>query len=275
MVSRSIEALLAVTTELRLIAAMWDHASEEVSLDWWSRNPAILVVGTDPAFEKTLSALIRMMFKRTSELLLAQGPDPTGRRSNWLVLDDLTAVGPLDGLRELCLRGGAGGCIVAATLQELGHVRHHYQREAEELLGSFFNQGLLRSDDVTAADWYNRTTPTERSPKAGVYRPAFLRDHFLNMPPAGPAGLHGAWRSDLGEPSLDNNGVVRKIATTWFGALSRDSTFDKLMPPAADVPGFLPRPPEHQRLRPFGKADYDRLQLRPPSSFMWGEKHAL
>jgi len=164
MMSRSIEVLLAFTTaELRLIAAMWDDASEEVSLDWWSKNPAILVVGTDLAFAKTLNALIRMMFKRTSELLLAQGPDPTGQRSTWLVLDDLPALGRLDGLEALCLRARACGCT------------------------------LLLS----------------------------------------------------------------------FGVFPGVSTFHELKP-HADTAGFLPRPPEHRRLRPFGEADYNRLQLEPP-----------
>jgi hypothetical protein len=294
---RSIRVTLAVLTkELRLIAAMWDHATEEVSLDWWSRNPAILVVGTDSTVDKTLKVLIRMMFKRTSELLLAQAPDPTGRRFNWVVLDELPALGQLVGLSDLCLRGRAGGNIVVATITAVGHIRQHYKDEAEGLLGQFFNRALLRTDDVATAEWEEKCVGncdmsqwfgnegTSWSPYSGqttnrgrseqrVTRPAFPKEDFQNMPPASAeVGIPGVWKSYLGEENIDKDGIVRKVVTTWFDILSREATFDKLVPSAADTPDFIPRPPEHQHLRPFTRADYVRLKLTPPSGFMKGTK---
>jgi hypothetical protein len=263
---KSIKILLAGTmADLRLIAAMWDHAPEEVSLDWWSKNPAIVVVGTDPAFAKTLNALIRMMFKRTSELLLARSPDPTGQRFNWLVLDDVTALGPLDGLSELCIRGRAAGCVLVTTLHVVGSIRELYKEQAGTLLDQFPNRALLRTDDVETAHWASEMLGPEGSIEKGLIRPVFSPYHFLNMGLPGRCGLQGVWTADLGESFIDRNGDVRDSTTAWSGVLSPEETFDQLVPPAADTAGFIPRPPEHRVLRPFTDADYRRLRLTPPS----------
>jgi hypothetical protein len=293
---KSIRVTFAVMTkELRLIAAMWDHATEEFSLEWWSKNPAILLVGTDSKVDKTLKALIRMMFKRTSDLLLAQGSDHTGQRFNLVVLDELPALGPgpLPGLSELSLRGRSGGTGVAVTTQAIGHIRKDYKEDTEGLLGQFFSRSFLRTDDVATAEWMEKCTGTceikewfgsrnksrgpdkretdsEGNSEQRVTRPAFSKEDFMNMPPARLGVLYGVFKSFLGGTYVEKNGETRETVTTWFDKLSRQATFDKLVPAAADTPDFVPRPAEHQHLRPFTRADYQRLKLKPPSGFMKG-----
>jgi hypothetical protein len=284
---QSIRVTLAVKlTELRLIAAMWDHCHREVSLDWWTKNEAVLVLGTDPSVDATLKVLVRMMFKRTTELLLARGTDRSGRRFNWLVLDELPALEHLPGLSEICLRGRAGGTNVLATVQSIADVRHFFKTQAAGLLGQFFNRAFLRTDDPETAVWMEQCTgqyeakewfenagsshgPGGRSVNQGwsqqrVSRPAFSREDFMNMAPASSAtGIPGVFKSYLGETALDDLGQVRNIVTTWYDALACDATFGKLIPADPNTPDFLPRPPEHQQLRPFGIDDCMRLKLRP------------
>jgi hypothetical protein len=223
------------------------------------------VIGTDWALAKTLDALTRMMFKRTSELLLAKGPDPTDQRSNWLVLDDVTTVGPLDGLPELCIRGRAAGCVLVTTLHGIGSIREPYKDQEGTLLDQFPNRALLRIDDVETAHWASGMIGPEGPSEKGLIRPVLSPHDFLNMGLPGRSGLQGVWTADLGESFIDSNGDVRESTTPWSGVLSPEETFDQLVPPAADTPAFIPRPPEHRVLRPFTDADYRRLRLTPPS----------
>jgi len=301
---QSIRVTLAVKlTQLRLIAAMWDRCRHEVSLDWWTRNEAVLVFGMDPSIDETLKVLIRIMFRRTAELLLARGPDDTGRRFNWVVLDELPALEHLGGLSELALRGRAGGTCVVAGVQSVADVRNFFKGSAAGLLGQLFNRCFLRTDDPETAQWMEECVGKceVKEPKethgaswtAGMFggeqnktlnqswseervtRPAFSREDFQNMAPASrKRGIPVVVKSDLGETTTDNHGQVREIVTTWFDTLPGDATFGKLIPADPETPKFLPRPPEHQRLRPFSRSDYARLQLAPPSEYMRRKKHA-
>jgi hypothetical protein len=247
----------------------------------------------DPNIDETLKVLIRMMFKRTSEILLARGSDDTGRRFNWVILDELPALKKRDGLSDLLLRGRSGGTAMVATIQAYGHVVQYYKDEADGLLGQFFSRGLLHADDVNTAEleqkstggfdtteWLgnqstsmgpgNTPTTSTGSSEQRVNHPAFSKDDFKKLAPAGPNGLQEIWRSDLGETFIDKDGKRYRIASTWFDVLSREQSFDRLIPPDADTPGFIPRPPEHQHLRPFDRSDYRRLNLTPPFGFMKG-----
>lgn len=98
------------------------------------------------------------MFKRTSEILLARGSDDTGKRFNWIVLDELPALKKIEGLSDLLLRGRSGGTVVVATIQAYGHVVQYYKDEADGLLGQFFSRVLLRTDDVKTAEWMQNST---------------------------------------------------------------------------------------------------------------------
>ena len=93
------------------IAAAWSRAQQKISLTKWVTENSILVLGNDEATRSALDAINRVIFKRITELVLAQSESHT--RRTWVFLDELRQAGKLDGLNSLLTMGRSKGACVA------------------------------------------------------------------------------------------------------------------------------------------------------------------
>ncbi|MFO0842356.1 MAG: type IV secretion system DNA-binding domain-containing protein [Gemmataceae bacterium] len=265
---KSIDTTIAAKlAELRILAAYWHHAKNQVNLrDWVEDQSSTLVLGMDPPIETTLQAFNRLFMKRLSELVLA-GPEGTQKRT-YVVIDELSALGgefPVPGLSDLCHRGRSRGARCAAVFQTIEDIRLIYKDHgAHALLGEFSNKLLLRTEDPAHAKWCSEVMGEtevweveETHGRGGtswrwvrVKRPLVLPSSFLTIAPANPQnGLSGYALSAYVDGAWEFN-----IPGDWVTAhLAGANPF---------VPAFVPRPAEHQYLPEFTDGDLARLKLR-------------
>jgi hypothetical protein len=155
--------------------------------------------------------------------------------------------------------------------QDIEGLRHVYGREpANELTGMCSNKAILRLDSPETAAWAAKvigdfealerrrsSIPDSNSGKSTTSseqlnkREAVLASELLSLPPTNRTnGLTGYYVSPF-------TGVFRSTLTA-------DQIDQSLLPPNRSIAHFVPRPPEHQLLRPFDAADLRRLGLKPP-----------
>lgn len=250
----------------RPVAACWDRSPRAVGLTRWVAEGGILVLGNDDACRTAVDAVNRAVFQRLTELLLGR-PEQAGV-STWVFLDEVREAGKLDGLGRLLTKGRSKGVAVVLGFQAVEGMRDVYgDRLADELVGQCGNKAVLRVESPATADWaaalfgdqevYDRLhgesaaglgVPTASVSDAPSRRPAVLPAEFFDLPRPGPrAGLAGYYLS----PAV---GAYRG-RQPWAEVAAR------LRPPAAGVPGYVPRPDADQFLRPWGPDDWDRLGL--------------
>jgi type IV secretory pathway TraG/TraD family ATPase VirD4 len=263
--------ITAKLAELRILAAYWHHAKNQVNLrDWVAKQSSTLVLGMDPPIETTLQAFNRLFMKRLSELMLA-GPEGTAKRT-YVVLEELPALGgefPVPGLSDLCHRGRSRGARCIVVVQTIEDIRHIYKDHgAHALLGEFSSKLLLRTEDHAHAKWcsevmgeteawekkesqtesdngFSITTSWER-----VKRPLVLPSSFLTIAPANP------------QNGLSGYGLSAYVDGAWKFNIPGGWVTEHLAGANPHVPAFVPRPPEHQYLPPFTGEDLARLKLR-------------
>ncbi|HEY4311539.1 MAG TPA: type IV secretion system DNA-binding domain-containing protein [Pirellulales bacterium] len=248
------------------IAACWDQANESLALSDWILSESILVLGFDPSIQLAMQVVNRAIYQRLSELLLAQN-ESTERRV-WHIADEAKVLGRL-ALPEVTTFGRGAGNRVVIGFQDIEGLRSVYGREAaHELTGECATKAFLRLDSPETAAWASQVIAdaevlerrrsgmkpenvsggsiTEQLQK----RETVLPGELLDMPATNRRnGLTGYYLSPF-------TGVFRSTITA--------KAIDDLTKPDASIPGFMPRPPEHQVLRPFDAADYKRLGLRAP-----------
>jgi type IV secretory pathway TraG/TraD family ATPase VirD4 len=278
---QSIQATLASKfQELRILAAWQARSRKRVSLRSWALHQnSILFLGMDATIQKTLTAFNRLVMKQLTNAVLS-GPDNNPNRT-YFALEEFPSLGgeePVPGWSDLVLRGRGPGARQIAVIQSVGDMRRIYGKElAEALLGQLGNKLLLRTDDPDHARWCSevvgrskternewtvtsgesstpRETTTNSSESVRRHRETddVVPPHeFQTLPPATPKnGIHGFALC----PYVD--GVWRfHYPGSWV---------NKHIPrPHPYVPGFVPRPAEHQLLAPFTADDLSRLKLRP------------
>ncbi len=252
------------------IAAAWSHAHHRISLRSWVCSESILVLGNDERIRFPMDAINRLIFRRVSEMLLAQSDSAT--RRTWMFLDEVREAGKLDGLSAMLVKGRSRGVAVALGLQDIDGLRAVYKEMvANELLGQCSNKAILRLESPDTARWsssvfgdfehyeYHTSKTTNRQGKSETVnetlakREAVLPSEFMSLPPTTRAtGLSGyfitpyigAYRATIPGEALD-----RQLK-------GRD-------PSTAD---FVPRPTMHEYLQPWTASDYRRLGLLPPSA---------
>ncbi len=96
-----------------IIAAAWDRTERRVSLRRWLATESILILGNDEDNRAALDTINQLIFKRLSELILAQPErEPASERTTWLLLDEIREAGRLDGLSALLTKGRSKGAAV-------------------------------------------------------------------------------------------------------------------------------------------------------------------
>jgi hypothetical protein len=248
------------------IAAAWDHAPNKVSLEDWVKGEFVLVLGCEEALRAPLDAINRAVFQRAVELVLAQ-PDSPSRRV-WVYLDEVREAGPLTGLRSLLNKGRSKGACVVLGFQAIEGLWDAYGRDAaEEIAGECNHKALLRVESPETAAWeskvvgeYEQLEVKKNQPPGGgppsltediTRRPSVLPSEFTDMPVTNPTnGLTGVF--------------VSPVTGAFKHTIPGSELTARLVPPDRSVPDYLPRPDEHQYLRPWDADDRARLGLGHP-----------
>lgn len=240
------------------VAAAWEQAANKKSLAEWSRSPMIWVLGNSEVSRVPIQTLNRCMFKRACDLTLSE-PESTTRR-NWFIVDELSDSGKLDGLVSLAKKGRSKGACLAVAFQSVAGLRDaqlYGPHFTEEILAQFGHKFIGRVECAASAEWASllvgdqeieQQTRSETSSAQGssstrnyqkVVRRGLLPSEFMDFPPCDRRnGLTGI-------SFVPGIGVFRDHQPG-------KELFDiDLLPPAADVPAFVPRPVNDQYLRPW------------------------
>jgi hypothetical protein len=250
------------TSEYALLAAAWAHCPPDrgFSLREWVEDGGVLILGSSQEAPEATRAMTEVLVKRLSQMLLQLPPSRT--RRNWFFLDELRSLGKLPGLRELIVEGRKYGNCVVGGIQSLdGWTDALGSKEVcNELIDQFGSLAILRCSGNTAkwaSEYIGKREILRRTTGGGpqgsnwhdqiVAEAAAMTEEFQATPPASPdAGVHGYF--------------FTPAAGFWWAvvadAFDPDGFGDS---PAA--PDFVPRPPDHQILVPWTRADLDRLGL--------------
>ncbi len=259
-----------------IIAATWDRAEHCVSLRRWLQSESILVLGNDEDNRAAIDTINQLIFKRLSELILAQPEvEPDSSRTTWLLLDEVRQAGKLDGLSALMTKGRSKGAAVLLGFQDINGLRDVYGKEvADELVGQCNTKAILRLNSPETARWASQLVGTsefietrQSRSRSRNFRDVGLREggssgvsfsdgiikrelildsEFLDLPETSPEqGLTAVFVSPV-------TGVFRDHLTGQWLA-------DHLKSPDRSIPNFIPRPESHQYLRPW--SDDDALNL--------------
>ncbi len=139
------------------IAAAWHRAAQAkrvLSLKDWTQQNYILLLGNDEENRSALDAINRLLFKRVSELLLAQ--ESEGRRRTWIILDEFAKAGRLDGIDDLLTKGRAYGTCVVLGFQDIEALRDrdlYGEHVANVLVGQCAHKAILKLYSRATADW--------------------------------------------------------------------------------------------------------------------------
>jgi hypothetical protein len=263
-----LDILTTISTRIaayRQVAAAWSHAAEKISLRDWAKGAFVLVLSSDESMRQTLDAINQAIFKRATQLLLAQ--DESAERETWFILDELREAGKLDGLTSLLTKGRSFGVRVMVGFQDIEGLRAVYgEKEANEIVGLCSNKVILRLDDAQTAEWASKnlgeyehyethtSTTTSKGNKSTtntiqlVKRDVVLPSQFLELPVTDRNnGLSGYFISPL------VGGFQTTLTTEYLDA--------SLSPPDQNEPNFIPRSADQQYLKPWTAADLTRLQL--------------
>lgn len=197
--------------QFQLIAALWEHASEEFSFYEWDRGEYILVLGSDYEYPDTLKTL-NNLYLMVAAARLKQLPDDPERRV-WVFADELVATGKSVAFEPLLQLGRSKGvCIVSSVLNMATFIEEFGENIAKSILALSRHKALFSMDSASAkfvSDYIGEFECLEPSftpphlpavtPDAGFTfkrgkRPTILPQELddMNLPQPGPEnGLPG------------------------------------------------------------------------------------
>lgn len=250
------------------VAAAWEHARQRMSLQKWAQSGMIWILGNSDVSRVPMQTLNRCMFKRACDLTLSAS-ESTSRR-NYFILDELADMARLDGLVSVAKKGRSKGASVAIAFQSVAGLRDaqmYGPHFTEELLAQFGNKAIGRVECPSSAEWASKLvgdqevrqkSTSETSSSHGhsstkniqnVIRPGILPSQVMDLPLTNVAnGLTALFFiPDVGvfQDTLDGEELFHH----------------QLIPPKRDVPGFAPRPIDHQYLRPWTREQTARFGI--------------
>jgi hypothetical protein len=260
------------------VAAGWDQATEEVSLTDWAYSESILILPHSHVAEPALSALVRIIFTRATQILMAK-PKAETRGKSWLYLDEFPLMGKLN-LPEVALTGRGKNIGLHLDTQGVEMVREVYgPRAGDALLSQCRNLAVFGLNSEETAKW-----------AAGIFGdwegPELSRQVSTNS--RGEETVSIGWPiqrrpsvidSDLLKigPVNKDNGLVGYYIVPEIGAYTTTIPHDwlvKNLQPADPVsaPDFIPRGKEADDLVPWKRKDLKRLKLPLPEEPEGGGK---
>jgi len=279
------------------VAAVWhlaQEAKQTFALSKWVKEGCrdVLVLGNDESSRAAIDAINQAIFKRATELLLANreaktSEKNTGENQTWFFLDEVREAGKLDGLSRLLTKGRSKGACIVLGFQDIDGMRNAYGEEiAHEICGQCNNIAVLKLNSPSTAKWAtelfgSRLTQTRNSSggmgrggvqaSAGVgeeERPWVYTSDLLYTPPTSlSAGLRGHFRSPDIDPEkndlsvhLDWNTDIKPFLPTPHPDVAAKEAINKVSPFCARIPRDVP---EHY-LKPWNAEDWDRLGFTCP-----------
>lgn len=275
-----LSTLLTRTAPFELIAAAWDQAGRKLSLRGWLEQEAILILANDEENRAAIDTINQLLFKRLSELVLAQEERPEqSRRTTWFFLDEVRQAGRLDGLSALMTKGRSKGAAVLLGFQDIHGLHEVYGREAaNELVGQCNTKVLLRLNSPETARWASQLFGSSEFLESRRSHSRSRNFRELGWQQGGSSGesvsnaiakrelVLDSEFLDLPETSLAN-GVTGYFINPLTGAfqhhLPPDWLRQHLRPPDPATPNLVRRPDGHQLLRPW--SDQDACDLGLPT----------
>lgn len=137
------------------VAAAWSKCRSKISLRGWLNDEYVLVLGNDEQNRSAIDAINKVIFKRLSELILAQAE--SADRQTWIFLDEVREAGKLDGLSSLLTKGRSKGACVVIGFQDIEGLRESFGTgTANEIVGMCANKAILRLDSAETAEWASK-----------------------------------------------------------------------------------------------------------------------
>lgn len=235
------------------VAAAWHRAKRKISLREWLESESILVLGNDEATRTALDAINQVIFKRLSELILAQSESEA--RRTWIFLDELRQAGKLNGLSSLLTKGRSKGTCVVLGYQDIEGLRDVYGRQlANEIAGQCANKAVLRCDSPETAQWASTLfgwsevrevshstseTHDDRLRKSAnqrfTKREEVLPSQIMELKPTSPFhGMQGYF--------------ITPVVGVYYAHIGGDSIERELVPPDRSVFNVVRRPDSEQYL---------------------------
>ncbi len=264
-----LSTVLTYTTPYEIIAACWDQASHALSLSDWFKTESILVLGNDEQNRAALDTINRLLFRRLTELAISGSEVNEGtRRRTWFLLDEVREAGKLDLLGRLLTKGRSKGVAVCLGFQDISGMREAYGRElADDLLAQCNTKVILRLNGPETAAWAAKlfgsrevlesrrgesknhrvslnaeASSGESLSHAITQQPLILDSEIMGLPETSREnGIDALFINPTTGPFRDH------IDPAWLS--------EHLLPPDDSTENFVPRPDEHQYLRPWGPAD--------------------
>ena len=242
------------------IAGCWDRAEYRISMQTWSEQELVLVLGNTEVSRSAIDNINRCIFKRASDLILAKPESPDER--SWFFIDEVSEAGRLP-LTSLLKKGRSKGGRVAIAFQSISGLRDAKlfgQYQTDDILGQIGNRFFGRIECPETAEHAARvigeqeilqTSKSETKTTQGtsktknvnhVLRRAVLPSEFMSVTPCDfQNGLTGMFTTRSGRPAWDR--------------ISPHELSSMVLPPAADVPDFVPRDPFAQLVLPWTEAE--------------------
>ncbi len=256
----------------RFIAAAWSKANYRLSLRDWLKSNYVLVLGNDEATRTALDAVNQLIFRRLSELILAQSESTT--RRTWIILDEVRQAGKLEGLASLATKGRSKGACLVLGLQDIEGLQEVYgPNVAQEILGQCSNKAILRLENPSTAKWacqlfgtkevLERRTSTSSHSSEGRSGNPFSTGHSNSSSSSGSTtSEHLSERAVVMASEFSNlpvtgeqNGLSGYYLTPSIGAYYSRLLWDwlktQLLSESKDVPAVDWRPEEDQYLEPW------------------------
>lgn len=145
-----------------VVAAAWSISKEKISLRQWLKEESILILGNDESNRFALDSINRVIFKRLSELILAQSElsseeQRVACRRTWIFIDEARETGDLEGLSSLLTKGRSKGACVVLGFQDIEGLRNAYGKErASEIVSMCANKAILRLESPETAEWASK-----------------------------------------------------------------------------------------------------------------------
>lgn len=245
-------------------------AGRKFSLDAWLRtddapglskffpsataHKSVVVLGHSHRSTQAVNALNRVFFHRMSQALIDE-PSSESRRT-WVVLDELSKAGKLEGLDLLLAKGRSKGVAAVLGFQDISglEVKTAYGPElTEEITSQVAHKAVLRLQGAKTAKWaegifgHTRDVEKRTSRQFGDHvsfgssdhmdlRPIVLDSEFFSIPTKDERGLFGFYLHP-GEPGIIEHWIPPKVIAE-----------NPLNMPAQD---FVPAPKEQGYLEPW------------------------
>jgi hypothetical protein len=265
-------SVLVEVNRFRVMAALSDRATSNVSIRDWLEGGQIWLLGENPKAQTAMNSLNALIVARIAQELLSE-PDTDDFRT-LMVMDELQSIRVAE-LEQLAVKGRSKGVSLVVAFQSIQGMYRSYGKElSDSMLGQFRHKAFLKMSDFATAEWASQqmgeaevkrsqATTTWESGLAGLIGWAqktggsqtiqqtrtVLASELMKIQSINPAtgqGLTGYYVA---------NDLMHKHYEPW-GRL-------KTMLPDRDEysSDYEPVPPQSQRLAPWTAQDWARLGI--------------